>query len=282
MFLKDYKYFLRLCCRNIQAIFSCGRLKMYWFDGRPNLGDGFNKFAIEKISNRKVKWVFPKLYPLKHYLVCGSIIENASNNSTIWGAGCLYETTRIPESSNVYAVRGQHTFSKLTRAQKLQCIGIGDPGILISKLVKNTMQKVKKAKYGIVLHYADKDFYSAEDFSHLGSFIFINIETEDIDTFVSQLNSVEVIISSSLHGLIFADSYLIPSFWMSSKPDRVKGGTYKFEDYFSSINANNRKPVSLSEIISSTPFDPRTKSAEIEKSQNSLIESCPFKCSTLS
>jgi hypothetical protein len=40
------------------------------------------------------------------------------------------------------------------------------------------------------------------------------------------------VISSSLHGLIVADSLGIPNVWLRLSPD-VLGGDYKFKDYYS-------------------------------------------------
>ena len=50
------------------------------------------------------------------------------------------------------------------------------------------------------------------------------------DRVIQQIAECEVIFSSSLHGQVVADSYMIPNFW-TPLGDEVRGGRYKFDDY---------------------------------------------------
>ena len=52
---------------------------------------------------------------------------------------------------------------------------------------------------------------------------------------VDELCACEYVISSSLHGLILAEAYHIPTLWATFS-DNINGGTFKYMDYYKSIN----------------------------------------------
>ena len=62
------------------------------------------------------------------------------------------------------------------------------------------------------------------------------VSPEDID-------KCDFILSSSLHGIIVADSFNIPNAWIYLT-DKVIGKGFKFHDYFSAIGINH-KPLNL-------------------------------------
>jgi pyruvyltransferase len=56
------------------------------------------------------------------------------------------------------------------------------------------------------------------------------------EPFIDQLIKCEYIVSSSLHGLILADSYQIPNKWAAFS-DKITGGSFKFRDYYSTTDS---------------------------------------------
>ena len=86
-----------------------------------------------------------------------------------------------------------------------------------------------------------------------------------------------VIASSSLHGLVAADSYGIPSIWIELS-NEVVGGRFKFRDYFAGCGSLDRDRVDLREV-SVFPVDTVIGNARqfyVSQVQDQLLAVCPF------
>src|SRR5690606_11417433 len=122
----------------------------------------------------------------------------------------------------------------------------GDPALLLPKLYMPNSE-LRKYKIGIIPHYVDKnnDFFNraVPDWIKV-----IDIENPNYKDFVDDLIGCEVVISSSLHGLIIADAYGIPSVWARFS-NMIYGGDFKFHDYFLSVGREVNSPVIMSSDI---------------------------------
>jgi exopolysaccharide biosynthesis predicted pyruvyltransferase EpsI len=58
---------------------------------------------------------------------------------------------------------------------------------------------------------------------------------------LDQISSCELVVTSSLHGLICAHAYGIPTVWAKSINPLI-GDNVKFYDYFQSVNLNINSP----------------------------------------
>ena len=61
---------------------------------------------------------------------------------------------------------------------------------------------------------------------------------------IDEINSCQVIISSSLHGIITCHAYNIPCLWYKFS-EKIVGDGIKFADYFSSVNIKPYNPFKL-------------------------------------
>ena len=85
------------------------------------------------------------------------------------------------------------------------------------------------------------------------------------------------IVTGSLHGLVIADAYGIPSAWTRSKT--AYGGYYKFYDYFATVQKfrdphefNTSVPVTPARLRDTLSFDARP----IVFDHRALLDACPF------
>jgi len=93
---------------------------------------------------------------------------------------------------------------------------------------------------------------------------------------IDDINRCEFIASSSLHGIITADSYNIPSLWIKMS-DKITGGNFKFQDYALSVNRDQMEPFFLSEDTTLLEIINAFKDYKIKIELDKLINSCPFK-----
>lgn len=213
------------------------------YDGKPihcNWGDDINYWFLREISRQPIiiysQSVFNRLLRRNHMLGIGSIIGMASNHrSIIWGSGFLDSAIiTIEPPAEIRAVRGPLTRQKLIE-MGIDCPEVyGDPALLISKWYKPEI--AKKHKIGVISQYSQRQQNDARKF--LGQYddiYFINIaEYNHWHDFVDNVLSCEIIASSSLHGLIIAEAYNIPSVWIEL-PTNEYGHRIKYHDFYASI-----------------------------------------------
>lgn len=252
------------------------RIKMYW-DRGTNFGDAFNPYLIELLSERDVSWVDRRYYHKSYLMSIGSILQKANKNSIIWGSGLISEELTLKEEpKKICAVRGPRTRKRLLELG-FNCPEIyGDPALLIPTVYSPSIEK--KFKLGVIPHYVDKDSEYLNNLQ-LEDVLIIDIKNKNHFEFIDQVLSCEKIVSSSLHGIIIADAYKIPSIWIEFS-DKVKGNGFKFFDYFESVN---RKDTSSYLMNSNTKIEDLLDlfydykiSIDIDK----LIESFPYKKSS--
>jgi pyruvyltransferase len=253
-------------------------INAFWYNpvngyDRNNWGDALNKVLIEKISKKKVVWTNHGT-SIEKYICIGSILQRADEGSIVWGAGFL-SASRKPSKTpkRICAVRGPLSRDILLESG-VDCPGVyGDPALLYPKFYRPTNIR-KKYKLGIIPHYIDQ---KNEWFQYNKSNEVLVIDIlSGINTVVDKILSCDRIASSSLHGIIAADAYNIPSKWIEFS-DKVLGAGFKFRDYFLSVNRNNcsslkvTNETSINDILNS--FQGYDYNIDLKK----LYSVCPFK-----
>ncbi len=245
------------------------------WDRGNNFGDAINPILISKLFNCKVVWVDYKYFPFRYVIAIGSVLQKANKNSLIWGSGFISDSSICYEQPNkVYAVRGPKTREKLLN-MGIDCPEVyGDPALLLPKIY---MPKVsKKYKLGIIPHYVDKNNQILNKFKNHEDILIIDIKNPNHFEFIDLLYSCEKIASSSLHGLIVADAYNIPSLWIELS-NKVKGNGFKFLDYFESVNRMEKEPFILDENSSYEVICKQFGEYEIKIDLEKLIKSFPYR-----
>lgn len=246
-------------------------LPLFWFKGQHNFGDEINVFLVERISNKKVKHIIPKYFLNQHFLCIGSILEKISKDSIVWGSGFIDENSSVKKPKKIYAVRGPKTRDKFL-SNNIECPEIyGDPALLLPRYFTPSFQK--KYNIGVIPHYKDKSLVrNLEVFNDVK---IIDIQQIDYLNFIEELSQCEVIISSSLHGLIVSDAYGIDNVWVKFS-ENVIGNDFKFYDYFASVNRLNEKPCYIDKNSSMQEILSNKKNYNFTIDLEKLFNSCPF------
>lgn len=242
------------------------------WDNTNNFGDALNPYIFKFLLKQKV---FFCDYNLKNksILGIGSILHKTHEKSIVFGSGFISQTSvnKYPPKS-ILALRGPKSKEKLNLPKDTNII-FGDPGILVSKIWKKSKID-KNYKLGIIPHYVDEDDILTNNFieKNKGDVLKINVRN-DIGIIIDQITSCENIMSSSLHGLICAESYKIPVIRLIVS-EKIIGGDFKFDDYrlgikaplFNKITSLELQDLELSDILI------KCNCFSVEKNQEQLID----------
>jgi len=245
----------------------------YWYNQNSNWGDAVNRVLMEQLSGKKVIWVAPFDYrvPVK-YTIIGSVMTCADANTIVWGTGVMSKNhPPLVRPKQIYAVRGPLT-KKILNNLGIDCPAIyGDPALLFPRFYNPEVKK--KYDIGIIAHYVDQQHTWLKYAESKGAKI-INI-LGDIYQVVDDIKSCSRIASSSLHGIIAADAYGIPSSWVEFS-DGVIGNGFKFRDYYLSINRPVPKPLRVKNKTRIEELDKNFNVHGIDIDLDLLLDCCPF------
>lgn len=260
---------LNWVCRNVsyeeylnykKKVIKTYNTKLFYYK-YPNVGDMLNETILSSIFKLKFEL---DTFQTADLTCIGSILDKFFTNTKInekqkkmqencatykpvhiWGTGLMHHYDNSDQTNIrpliIHALRGEKTRKHVSNVlgKEISCV-LADPGLLSSLIVKPTD---KKWHVGIVPHYVDKDeeiFKEMLEHYPNSKIIDVQDETEQI---LKEISECEHIISTSLHGLVIADSYGIPNCWCEVS-DRIIGNGFKYHDYFSSFGTD-REPFDL-------------------------------------
>ncbi len=270
MRFKLISFFLRLYKRN-SGIFYC--------DERLNIGDSAvpiicKEFKVASSFNVDLKYANQRQTRGSVLFTIGSVLQWADSHSKVWGSGFISKESKCNSLPKIYALRGALSKRKIEEQFSISLKGIPlcDPGLLASRLIHIDLTFPKKYQLGIVPHYADKHLLN--DIKFNSDTLVLDVETSNLQSFCSQINQCERIVSSSLHGLVFSDAFSIPNAWIFLSND-VYGDGFKFNDYFSSFPRDPRiqntiKPKDLISFSSNIEFFSKPRNI-IKQMQDNLL-----------
>ena len=260
-------------------------IKLYWWRYEPsptgNFGDEITQYIISKVFKRHVVWAPP---PEADVVGTGSIIdivlnEKRDNHPIIWGSGFIEASPSVLSYTDctVSLVRGTSTLSRIVDVPDHISIPTGDPGLLAQKVVH--VPKRKKYVLGVIPHYVDFNNPRIDTFKKMPGVVVID-PTKDCQEVLKTIAQCDTIISSSLHGLIVSDSFKTPNVHIVLS-DNLKGGLYKFHDYYSVFSENRyqarkiealpKTAEEIAELVKSLYVRPK----DLADSQRRIIDSFP-------
>lgn len=255
--MRKIYYFLIKCYNSIKCICF-----PYIFTGQytsnRNFGDALG-ILIPKLIGINKGYIIPKRYVFD-WVYCksinlqmvGSTLGDVGKNSILCGAGAVSASQSIlRKPRKIISVRGPLT-RQLIMNEGIDCPEVyGDPAMLLPLFYNPRISNKKSSlsegmRIGVIPHYVDKDNMLLKELLKLPQYELIDILLPpnglgklSIESYwkswIDNLCSYDAIISSSLHGLIIAEAYGIPTLWVKFS-DEINGNDFKFYDYYASIN----------------------------------------------
>ena len=235
-------------------------------EGKENIGDYLSTVVIPHFVPRTIN---NNNQNKKTLYGIGSILGFRCQDSIVWGSGILNEDDRYLirikwSKQDIRAVRGPKTRDTLIRLGK-KCPAIyGDPAILMPFIYQppklDTIYPVS-----IIFNYGHKSFIIPNE-QEINT---IDIVTSDYKFFINQIIKSKLIISSSLHGIIIAETYGVPAICLLDE----KQSTYKYEDWYLSTGRSDIVIArSIEEALQLKPM-PLPNLTDL---QNNLIKAFPY------
>lgn len=200
----------------------------YWWEDVQNFGDGLTSWLLPHYGFLPVR----QLLPRARLVGVGSLLQrlDAGYTGAIWGAGAIRDDPRPLPEAHVLAVRGRHSADVIGARG---AFALGDPGVLVSRIARRPRVRWD---VGIVPHYTHRDSSVIAALQRRGGEAVRVIDVRrSAAAATREIAACSVVLTSSLHGLIVADSYGIPAAWTSLDPP-LNGGDFKFHDYESVIS----------------------------------------------
>jgi pyruvyltransferase len=198
------------------------RIGIFWFRRRPNFGDALAPLLARQFAGLDTYWAPP---PNSDAVVVGSIAGHVGRGyrGVVVGIGRIEETIRLDLSAaRVLGLRGELTLKESGVSGE---VVLGDSGLLVRELFG--AEPHPQHPLGVVAHLNDGSLRG-----RYPEALHIDVGSDPAD-FVRLVASCERIVSSSLHGLITADSLGLPRLWAMTPGAR--GGGFKFRDYSTAL-----------------------------------------------
>lgn len=251
-----------------------------------NIGDTLGPIISLWMLERKGVVYNKILSKTKHLLSVGSVVSLGLFDATVWGSGIRDSTAAgiikkkkllLNRKFDVRAVRGPLTQQILSDCGYACPSVFGDPAILLPFIYEPNGIK-QEYDVGIVLHHRtiENENTSAylnekdKDLLKNKTVKYIDPRTSNYAQFVDQIVSAQLIISSSLHGLIIAEAYGIPAIFLNSGVDDQNT---KYKDWYLSTGREFTFCHSISEGVTNGKL-PRIPN--LNEMQRKLINSFPY------
>lgn len=209
-------------------------IPLYYFSARKNFGDEIGPFIASTETSQPFFNVRDLPWEVDHsYCMVGSLLHSLNKrNCIVWGSGFICSPDdQKPKFSpkRILALRGPISSKFAEDLGWGKCDIYGDPGLLIPQYLPPDPKQEKK-NIVVIPHY---QFASAHKIE------LDNVEivhpSRDLKDVAQSIASAELVISSSLHGIILAEAYRTPWVWWRQTTDTRKGAELKFQDFFQSL-----------------------------------------------
>lgn len=193
-------------------------------DGSVNFGDHLSRIVVAAVLGMRQRTLDDEVAQASRLLAIGSILHFASDGDVVWGSGV---NGKVPASSfsaqrlDVRSVRGPRTEEFLRRRGHGVPHVFGDPALLVSHLFGDRFRPSGTRPYVFVPNF--HDLALVRDEPHVVS------PLAGWNVVVEKILEARLVLASSLHGLIVAESFGIPARYVRlSEIENL----FKYEDYY--------------------------------------------------
>ena len=239
-------------------------IKLYYYNDWPNFGDSLSQKLVAALSGATVTHApsaDAEMMGAGSLFDIGDVffgseekpMEKGKPILRVWGAGFLHP--EIPEGPIfryrdmiVHAVRGRKTLEALRRVGYVaegETPALGDPGLLYADLFPESRTAEKKYDIALIPHRYDQvaALNLAEVLRAQGySVVYVDVMLSEPRDIILQIAESRKVLSSSLHGIIVADSLGVPNrrlvFDASASCPwcQISISHFKFADYYSAFD----------------------------------------------
>lgn len=222
-----------------------GNVNLHWWQmsyGKVNVGDYLSCVIVEWIKQKRgIASDASYNGKTQHLYALGSIIDSGFQDATVWGSGCLQDHMfwwRKIRKLDICSVRGPLT-REVMRKNGYDCPEIyGDPAILMPLIYKP--KNIRKNKDYVVISHHSVQIEEG----------ILSPITTDYKSFIDKILEAELVISSSLHGIILAEAYGVPAIML----DNAQVSRFKYCDwYYSAERYDFPVALSVEEALSMKP-----------------------------
>lgn len=205
------------------------KVNIHYWNEKPNIGDAISPVIVRYAASQHGISMDQRINKMSHLYAVGSVVTAGCHDCTIWGSGIL--NTKIlyrlkGRTLDVRSVRGPLTRMVLMEHGHQVPEIYGDPAILMPAIYNPEVQK----EYDVsIITHMDELWSNPENRYHS-----ISICSDDYESFVQEIKKSKLIVSSSLHGIIFAEAYGVPAILLKPKTD-----LFKYYDYYYATNRYN-------------------------------------------
>lgn len=199
-----------------------------------NFGDCMSVKLLERIVGGPVEiYKKTRLDNKKKLLAIGSIISFGIDDDVIWGSGIngklLHPKFYNFETLDVRSVRGPLTRQFLYDNFKIECPEVyGDPALLTSYFFPEFKRKdYPKYDYIIIPHYSEEHLFPKDLYPNAV------YPTDPFEEIIEKIVDSKLVVSSTLHGLIVAESWGVPARMLKITNQEPM---FKYQDYYYGTN----------------------------------------------
>jgi len=206
-------------------------IALHWSRSKPNFGDALSPLVCERIAGRPVVWAPPERCDV---IAIGSLLQRLkerpwSRRVHVWGTGFIAPQRARRSRHHYHAVRGPLSAGLVDGIDP--AVVLGDPGLLVDRLVEGRPLPSRRCACLVIPHYKDRDLpalrAAVDGLSH--------VEVADVFTppleLLDRIRAADCVLASAMHGLIAADALGVPNAWVGVS-NALRGGDFKFRDYY--------------------------------------------------